>query len=549
MSERLPIQFNDEQLELGSSRLADLYHKLTVELFEQMVDRLLERGTTSLTDNPYIWQLEKLNQMHALNEHNLKVISEYTDITEEQLRNVIEGEGLKIYKDTKSQLLEDLNKDPHFDTSHVQKQLEAYLEQASGDIDNLINTTLPNVVNEVYRNIAKETVAKVATGVATPDKAIAETIMKWQEVGFRGFKDRGGKNWRIDNYARTVVKTTTRRVYRQMRTQPADELGIDTFYYSKKATAREACAPLQHHIVTYGEAREEGGYSVLSLADHGYGTPAGCLGINCGHYLTPFVIGINDMPDLGDDVKNITPDDAIKNANAQAKQRALERAIRDSKEKLHIANKLGDKELIDKYKSKIRTQQSAMRDFLKDKPFLHRDYAREKYHYNNDAVQNLYKSIDKRSKKEYSEILQNLGNKAPKSYSDFKALKRSEKESLRQDNKVVGYVWSSDKEKLTDKQKQQAVDAYYNFKEHGVRFGGHAISQYIARMRRSNGRLMYNFDSILTVASLPLNYQSEHKGRKAKYYNRLLLIYENNSDEIVTFMKANKPAKTLTEIK
>ena len=120
---------------------------------------------------------------------------------------------------------------------------------------------------------------------------------------------------------------------------------------------------------------------------------------------------------------------------------------------------------------------------------------------------------------------------------------------MRQDNKVVDYVWSSNKEKLTDKQKQQAVDAYYNFKEHGVRFGGHAISQYIARMRRPNGRLMYNFDSILTVASLPLNYQSEHKGRKAKYYNRLLLIYENNSDEIVTFMKTSKPAKTLTEIK
>jgi hypothetical protein len=395
MSKRLPIQFNDEQLELGSSRLADLYHKLTVELFEQMVDRLLERGTTSLTDNPYIWQLEKLNQMHALNEHNLKVISKYTDITEEQLRNVIEGEGLKIYKDTKSQLLEDLNKDPHFDTSHVQKQLEAYLEQASGDINNLINTTLPNVVNDVYRNIAKETVAKVATGVATPDKAIAETVMKWQEVGFRGFKDRGGKNWRIDNYARTVVKTTTRRVYRQMRTQPADELGIDTFYYSKKATAREACAPLQHHIVTYGEAREEGGYSVLSLADHGYGTPAGCLGINCGHYLTPFVIGINDMPDLGDDVKNITPEDAIKNANAQAKQRALERSIRDSKEKLHIANKLGDKDLIDKYKSKIRTQQSAMRDFLKDKPFLHRDYAREKLFKKNEKPASVEPAGDK----------------------------------------------------------------------------------------------------------------------------------------------------------
>nr|DAR66233.1 MAG TPA: minor capsid protein [Caudoviricetes sp.] len=540
MSKRLPIQFNDEQLELGSSRLADLYHKLTVELFEQMVDRLLERGTTSLADNPYIWQLEKLNQMHALNEHNLKVISKYTDITEEQLRNVIEDEGLKIYTDTKSQLLEDLNKDPHFDTSHVQKQLEAYLEQASGDINNLINTTLPNVVNEVYRNIAKETVAKVATGVATPDKAIAETVMKWQEAGFRGFKDRGGKNWRIDNYARTVVKTTTRRVYRQMRTQPADELGIDTFYYSKKATAREACAPLQHHIVTYGEAREEGGYSVLSLADHGYGTPAGCLGINCGHYLTPFVIGINDMPDLGDDVKNITPEDAIKNANAQAKQRALERSIRDSKEKLHIANKLGDNDLIDKYKSKIRTQQGAMRDFLKDKPFLNRDYAREKYYRNNDTVKKLYKSIDKHSKKEYSEILQNLGNKAPKSYSDFKALKRSEKESLRYDNRIVNYFKGGIQEKLSDEQKQQAVEAYFNFKNDGITFGNHAIARYIERMRRKDGTFAYNYEAVKAAFSLPPNYVSEKNGRFARYYNGILYITEPDTDVVVTMMKRKK---------
>lgn len=378
MSKRPPIQFNDEQLELGPSRLADLYHKLTVDLFNQMVDRLLERGSVSLSDNPYIWQLEKLNQMHALNEHNLKVISKYTDISEEQLRNVIEGEGLKIYTDTKAQLLEDLGKNGNIDTSNVQKQLEAYIEQAGGDINNLINTSLPDSVIKVYRDIVQETVGKVAIGTMTPDKAIAETVMKWQEVGFRGFKDRGGKNWRIDNYARTVIKTTTRRVYRQMRTQPAEELGVDTFYYSKKATAREACAPLQGHIVTHGEAREEEGYSILSLADHGYGTPAGCLGINCGHYLTPFVVGINDLPDLGDDVKDITPEEAIKNANAEAKQRSFERSIRASKERLVVAKKLGDKDIEDKIKAQIRAKQGALRAFLKDNPFLHRDYQREK---------------------------------------------------------------------------------------------------------------------------------------------------------------------------
>ena len=378
MKHKYPIKFDDEQLILEAGQVADTYHKLTLDLFDEVIDRLLERGTASLADNPYIWQLEKLNQMHLLNEQNLKTIAKYSKIGEEQLRQVIEGEGFRIYKDTKQHLIDDLGEGEFGDSSHVQDLLSGYFNQSHGDIKNLINTTLPQAVSEVYRGIIQDSVARVVTGLSTHDKALNETVMKWQDAGFKGFVDRGGKRWKIDNYARTVIKTTAIRSYREMRTMPAEELGIDTFYYSKKATAREACAPLQHHIVTTGTAREEEGYTILSLNDHGYGTPAGCLGINCGHILTPFIPGINELPELGEDVKNVTPEQAIENANAEAKQRALERSIRNNKEKLHVAEKLGDKGLIDKYKSKIRTQQGAMRDFLKDKPFLHRDYAREK---------------------------------------------------------------------------------------------------------------------------------------------------------------------------
>lgn len=380
MSNKYPIKFDDEQLILEAGQVADTYHKLTLDLFDEVIDRLLERGTASLADNPYIWQLEKLNQMHLLNEQNLKTIAKYSKIGEEQLRQVIEGEGFRIYKDTKQHLIDDLGEGELGDSSHVQELLSGYFNQSHGDIKNLINTTLPQAVSEVYRGIIQDSVARVVTGLSTHDKALNETVMKWQDAGFKGFVDKGGKRWKIDNYARTVIKTTAIRSYREMRTMPAEELGIDTYYYSKKATAREACAPLQHHIVTTGSAREEEGYTILSLNDHGYGTPGGCLGINCGHILTPFIPGINELPELGEDVKNVTPKQAIENANAEAKQRALERSIRNNKEKLHVAEKLGDKELIDKYKSKVRIQQGAMRDYLKQHPFLHRDYAREKYY-------------------------------------------------------------------------------------------------------------------------------------------------------------------------
>lgn len=380
MTKKKPIKLNDEQLMLDASQVADIYHQLTLDLFDQVIDRIKERGSASLEENPYIWQLEKMNEMGLLNEDNVKLISDRSGIAEEQLRHVIQNEGYKVYKDTKQQLLEATGGGSFAGNSLIQTNLAAYVNQAIGDIDNLINTTLPMSVRKVYQSIVQESVAKVVTGLTTSDKAISDTVMKWAEKGFYGFTDSQGKHWKADTYARQVIKSTAWRVYREVRMAPAEELGIDTFYYHKKATAREMCAPLQHQIVTTGVAREVNGERVLALADYGYGHPAGCQGINCTHEMTPYIPGANYKPDLPDYLKDLTPEEAIENANVQAKQRALERSIRKSKEFLHVAEKLGDSELIDKYKSKVRIQQGAMRDYLKQHPFLHRDYAREKYY-------------------------------------------------------------------------------------------------------------------------------------------------------------------------
>ena len=374
-----PIKLNDEQLMLDASQVADIYHQLTLDLFDQVIERIKERGSASLDDNPYIWQLEKMSEMGLLNEDNLKLISDRSGIAEEQLRYVIQNEGYQIYKNTKQQLLEATGGD-FVDNSLIQTNLAAYVNQTMGDINNLINTTLPKSVREVYQSIIEEATAKVVTGLATSDKAISDTVMKWAQKGFYGFTDSQGKHWKADTYARQVIKSTAWRVYREVRMAPAEELGIDTYYYSKKSTAREMCAPLQHQIVTTGVARTEKGERILALSDYGYGSAGGCLGINCTHEITPFVVGANYKPDLPDNLKDLTPEQAIENANVQAKQRAIERSIRQSKEFLHVAEKLGDQELIDKYKSRVRVQQGAMRDYLRQHPFLHRDYAREKYY-------------------------------------------------------------------------------------------------------------------------------------------------------------------------
>lgn len=534
MAKKKRIKLNDQQLMLMADNVSDIYRQLCNDLFDNVVERLHDRGTYYLDQQPYLWQLEKMADVGMLNDHNIKLIAEYSGIAEKQIRYIIENEGYQVYKDTHAQL----NSNAY--DYKVMKDLISYSNQAVNDVHNLINTTLPKSVQATYKDIIETTVAKVITGMATPQKALDETIMKFQERGFYGYTDRAGRRQRADAYARTVIKTTARRTFNEMRMRPAQELGIDTFYYSIKAAAREMCAPLQNQIVTTGQARTEEGIKIFALDDYGYGKPGGCQGINCGHTMTPFIPGVNYMPDIDDDLKGLTPEQAIENANAQSKQRAIERSIRQSKEMLHVAEKLGNQELIDKYKSKVRIQQGAMKDYLKQHPFLHRDYAREKYYYNDDTVKNLYKTIDKRSKKEYYEILRNLGNKAPKSYSDFQGLSRSEKESLRYDNRIVNYFKGDIQEKLSDKQKQLAVEAYFNFKNDGIVFGDHAIARYIERMRRNDGTFTYNYDTVKTVFSLPPNYVSEQNGRLARYYNGILYITEPDTDIVVTMMKRKK---------
>lgn len=113
------------------------------------------------------------------------------------------------------------------------------------------------------------------------------------------------------------------------------------------------------------------------LDDYDYRRPSGCMGINCGHTLTPFIPGVNKLPEIEDDLKDITPTKAIENANAQAKQKALERSIRFTKEQIHVAGKLGDTELIDLYKTKLDRQKGALKSWLNDHPYLYRDRKRE----------------------------------------------------------------------------------------------------------------------------------------------------------------------------
>lgn len=385
---------NDDKMLLEASGVGDIYKQMSEELFIRMIKRIKQRGVADLKNNPYLWQLEKINDMHQLNEANINYVVRHTGIARELIDEIIQNEGLKVYKNSAEQIAEDLNR-PKPNYNSVQETLKKYAHQTFLEIDNLVNQTLlttnmpDNAVMKVYKRIIEQTVAEVTTGLKSPDKAVSDTVMKWIDKGIpSGFIDKGGHTWSIERYADTVMQSTTYRVYNEMRTSAADELGVDTFLMSSHAASRPACAPIQGHVVTkqvdgFHSHDKDVGY-VASIYDHGYGEPGGAFGINCHHTLTPFIIGVNRLPDV-----NIPdPKHAIANGKKQASQRSFERGIREAKYKLEAAKQLGDDKLIQHYQSLLGKRRLGLRKLIDNNDFLHRDYSRERIYKNQKLIDN-----------------------------------------------------------------------------------------------------------------------------------------------------------------
>lgn len=363
----MEIKNNDGNYWIKSKEVEGLFHELSMEMMKNIVRRLKQRGTADLIENPYVWQLEKLNDMHLITEENVKLISKYSGVAEEVFRDVIANEGFKIYQDSHQQLAQALKSDAT-PNPLVQDSLNSLAKQTMFEVNNLINTTMPKALQKNYKQTLESAVAGVVSGTKSDKKALSEAVLKMYERGFTAFRDRGGRIWTVERYAKTVIRTTTFRTYREMRERPADDLGIDTYYYSAKSSARELCAPLQHQIVTKGVARTINGERVLSLPDYGYGSPGGCLGINCGHYLTPFVVGVNYKPQLPEYLQNLTEDEAKQNALDRARLKAFDREIRINKDKQILAKELGDKELQTKLKLKEKTFKTGRKSLIEKNP-------------------------------------------------------------------------------------------------------------------------------------------------------------------------------------
>lgn len=318
MTKKIPLKtpvVSTASLKNQAETVSNLYSNLSDEIFANFLKYLTNHASDLTQKNALQWQAERLNEFQALNNDNIAIIAKYMNIAQSKLKQLLQDNGIKVYSSTLKALPKGFDT-----TSDVLTALKATVTQTYTNLKNITNQTMlnTNLTNgnigtktafDQYNDAITKAVASVTNGTASYQDAIEGAVSDWINTGTVGyFTDKAGKQWSLDNYARTNVTSTSFRTYNQMRTQPAKDNGIHLFYMSQHDAPREACEDIQGKIVydprTGDMTDEEAALNPPNLADYGLGDPGGTFGINCHHYLTPYVAGVNLDPNDEDEAED-----------------------------------------------------------------------------------------------------------------------------------------------------------------------------------------------------------------------------------------------------
>ena len=374
-----------KQIQADAETITNLYSNLESRIFTEII-KVLQRGKYAdvTPDNVLQWQAKQLADAGMLFDGVIKLLAEYDHLDPDYIRQTLQDDGYHIM-DEVSQELQEHGRPAQPISDDLTNTLDSAVRQTTDTLNNIINQTLlsrnlgVNPAMRAYQEILKRSTLATVSGLKTHEQSVKDAIYQQVERGIPILRDKAGRIWSIEGYTRTVLTTTANRIYNDLRTKRMQEMGQALCVMTSHPNSREACAYIQGHVVNVvppEDPKFNGKYD--SIYNHGYGTPAGTLGINCRHMLIPYTEGVNTNHQPQYD-----PEEAIKNGKLVQQQRARERAIRDAKKRLKVAEQLGDQVMIDQTKTLLRARQAKLREFIKatnaDRkvPILTRDYARE----------------------------------------------------------------------------------------------------------------------------------------------------------------------------
>ena len=345
-----------------------IYNQIEMELLEKVAKRfdVYDKVGGSLE-----WQMKKLDELGALTNESVKVISSMSKRGEKEIAKMLKDASIgNIDMDlletafTNGFIFVDPQKLMQSEALRATVEL-SYKEL--GQTYKLIQTKALESTKQAYMDIINRAYIETASGVYDYGTSIRGALRDMADRGIAGATYRRGSRivkYSIEGTVRRDTITAVHQLANKAAEQSTKEIGAEYVEVSAHIGARVAKDPIGNHAGWQGKVyRLEGSDKYPNLKEKtGYPDDIrGLGGVNCRHRMFPFFPGIS-VPNK----HQIDEKENKKVYEATQTQRAMERQIRKLKKRMIVAKASGDVEKAREYRQALTEEQNRIAKFCKD---------------------------------------------------------------------------------------------------------------------------------------------------------------------------------------
>lgn len=369
--------------------LAKLYEGIEDDLISLLVSTLAKN--LDITDTAK-WEIRMLAKMGGLRKDAVKIIARRAGVAPELLQVALESaakdEINKLEPGFRAMVQGGYAKNTRIPPHRaIQGAVKAYWRQAADSL-NMVNTVMQYKVKPAWITLVKgvrgyidqvvesqpvhdilgKHAGAAVIGTETRQQAVRNAIRNLLDNGIPAFVDKRGREWSPEAYVNMDIRTTVTNTAHKAQFDRMEQYGLTLIEVSSHSGARPKCAKDQGKIFDKGNksgtVEDLHGKRVrfYPWSSSSYGEPDGILGINCGHFIYPFVPGISVQRYFP--AENSKENDRLYRQSQQ--QRALERKVRRSKQECMAYDAVGDKEAYSKTAAKLKRQEATLKEFTEN---------------------------------------------------------------------------------------------------------------------------------------------------------------------------------------
>lgn len=315
-----------------------------------------------------IADFERLSRLSR--EEALAIYYKYRPAIDKQTREVLKDALKKTDDALVGQFVRAMGSRRHM--TNLATIIAAQTAQGMNEVLERQNIALAKDQAALWYDVTAEAIARHQAG--EPTRAVMERgVTRLANSGLETIDYISGTKTTIDAALRRHIVSQANQARNRLLMQRMDEWEWDLVFVDAHFGARPSHAEWQGKV--YSRSGRSTEYPPL-VESTGYGTVTGLCGAHCYHYMTPYVPGYSELPDMDySEQERITGMTSDEYYAATQKQRRYERLIRSQKREISYLQEVR----ADAVKQRIRLGelQDKLRQFTHDN-HLRRDYERER---------------------------------------------------------------------------------------------------------------------------------------------------------------------------